>query len=293
MKWFIPSWNGDLRLVPDEGDKDKTVLIIEKPTPDEKRILKLMGEEFLKHKLVDSWDTEKKGFFSRKKKLVINAPLERVGPVVAKIMKQGPAVLTAITFKDGQCVTCSGSVAELTAVAEEAAQRPPEAAPEAAATVRRPTPSCPQCQPGAIGPASEVLLAFLSAEQHETWAKGRFIIVEGGLSGNRYVLAHRHSKLGQRFGRICYDLDSKSVVHFHDWSVPPEEEVLAAKLILEHREPWLRNEATMLGASDNELVFKNPFGDGLDGVSDAQLTQRIGRELYDIDWHMSRLLGAQ
>ena len=25
--------------------------------------------------------------------------------------------------------------------------------------------------------------------------------------------------------------------------MPPEEEILAAKLILEHREPWLRNEA--------------------------------------------------
>ena len=36
------------------------------------------------------------------------------------------------------------------------------------------------------------------------------------------------------------------MLHFHDNSVPPEEEVLAAKLILEHREPWLRNEATCL-----------------------------------------------
>lgn len=293
MKWFIPTWNGDLRLLPHDSDKDKTVLVIEKPTDDEKRILTLMGEEFLKHKLVDVWDTEKRGFFTRKKKLVINAPLERVGPVVAKIMKQGPAVLTAITFKDGQCVTCSGSVAELTAVAEEAAARPPERAPEAAATVRRPTPSCPQCQPGAIQPASEVLLAFLTAEEHETWAKGRFIIVEGGLSGNRYVIAHRHSALAQRFGRVCYDLDAKCVVHFHDWRVPPEEEVLAAKLILQHREPWLRNEATMLGAHDGELVFKNPFGGVSDGVEDATFTQSIGREVYEIDFHMSRLLGVQ
>ena len=46
--------------------------------------------------------------------------------------------------------------------------------------------------------------------------------------------------------KICYDIDDRCVLHFHDWTVPPEEEVLATKLILEHREAWLRNEATVL-----------------------------------------------
>jgi len=159
------------------------------------------------------------------------------------------------------------------------------AAPETpASTATEPkaaaTPSCPQCQPGAIAPASEVLLSFLSESQHDDWARSRFIVAQGGLSGHNYLIAHRHTRLAQHVGRICYDLDARCVVHFHDWRVPPEEEVLAAKLILESRfEPWLRNEATMLGCWDNStLVFKNPFGDGLDGVIDAQLTQQIGRE---------------
>lgn len=290
MKWFIPTWNGDLRLLPDEKDpNNKILLTIEKPTPGEKEILKTLGKVLLKEKLVDSWETEKKGFFSRKKQLVINAPLEKIGPIVAKIMKPGPAVLSAIVFKDGQCVTCSGSLAELQAVAEEAAKKPPEEAPKAAVTVRRPTPCCPQCEPGAIKPASEVLLSFLTEEEHASWARDRSIIVEGGLSGHRYIIAHRHTKLAQHFGRICYDLDAKVVVHFHDWRVPPEEEVLAAKLILQHREPWLRNEATMFCAPTDVLVFKNPFGGGSDGIEDATFTQKIGRQLYEIDFELNRL----
>ncbi len=69
--------------------------------------------------------------------------------------------------------------------------------------------------------------------------------------------------------------DDLGVLHFHDNSVPPEEEVLATKLILEHRESWLRHEATCLGG-DFDFVFKNPFGGGGDGVPDSQLTGEIG-----------------
>ncbi len=149
--------------------------------------------------------------------------------------------------------------------------------PKAAVTVRRPTPCCPQCTRGAVGPASEVLLAFLDEQQHKDWSERRAIIVRGGLTGNRYLLAHRNTDLAAQIGRICFDMDGDVVVHFHDRTVPPEEEVLAAKLILEHREPWLRNEATyFVRGGPRRSRFKNPFGDGLDGVADASLTQLIG-----------------
>lgn len=145
--------------------------------------------------------------------------------------------------------------------------------PKAAVTVRRATPCCPQCTPGAVGPASEVLLAFLDERQHKDWAERRAIVVRGGLTGHRYLLAHRSTELAARMGRICFDMEDQLVIHFHDMAVPPEEEVLAAKLILEHREPWLRNEATTFGGTQR---FKNPFGDGGDGVWDATLTRQIG-----------------
>jgi hypothetical protein len=42
------------------------------------------------------------------------------------------------------------------------------------------------------------------------------------------------------------------------------------------REPWLRNEATLLGGGYN-MRFKNPFGDRSDGVESAALVSDIGR----------------
>lgn len=79
-----------------------------------------------------------------------------------------------------------------------------------------------------------------------------------------------------RVGRVCFDLDDGEVVHFHDRTVPPEEEILAAKLVLENREPWLRNEATIFGVKER-LRFKNPFGDAADGIWDADFTAKTGR----------------
>lgn len=285
MKWFIPSWNGDFRLEPSTDDKDKTSVRVFKPTVAESRIIGDLGAKAveegwlekavldvaLDRKIGDGWEDI----------FTLAAPLEKVGPVMAKIVRPGPAVLTAMAFKDGKIETCSEGVAELQAMAETATERgakDPKKAATAAVTAKRPTPSCPQCTPGAIKPASEVLLAFLTPEQHKSWAKDRTLIVEGELSGHRYRLAHRHSVTAQRQGRVCWDLDLDCVVHFHDTSVPPEEEILAAKLILEHREPWLRNEATMfhrVGCA-GAMIFKNPFGDGLDGVADATFTQQIG-----------------
>lgn len=146
---------------------------------------------------------------------------------------------------------------------------------EKAVTVRRPTPSCPRCLPGSVEAADEVLQSFLTEEQHEMWAKERAIEVTGHLSGHRYIVSHRNGRHAQRAGKICFDQDDCGVLHFHDNTVPPEEEVLATKLMLEHRENWLRHEASCLGG-DFDWVFKNPFGDGGDGVKDSVFAGQIG-----------------
>ena len=272
MKWFIPSWNGDLRLEP--VDDDKTRLAIVEPTAAEREMLVKMGEAFEKEGWVEKWKKK----WRKKDEVILNAPLEKVGPVASTIMRPGNAVITAISFKDGQVETSTGSQEELERLAAQAKEKDAKAA----ATVKRPTPCCPACTAGAIEPATEVLLSFLTPEQHEDWARGRQIRVEGGLSGHTYLLAHRFSPLARGLKRICVDLDDKVILHFHDWSVPPEEEVLAAKLILEHHEPWLRNEATLWDVMYKaELVFKNPFGDVTDGVFDAGFSLGFGEVLMN------------
>lgn len=284
--WFLPTWQGDLRLEPDPKNDAHTMLGIVKPTEHEKKVLAALQLAFGERGWID--DKTKLLELSRfwkQKRVVVRAPITEVGPVVVAIMKPGAGTLTAVKFKDGRVETC-----ELHAAGDGPYRDPAktEPAPEikalakkedaiAAATVSRPTPSCPNCyaDPSVNAPATDTLLAFLSEEEHAQWAKYRRIVVTGGLTGHRYMLAHRHSRFAIRNTRLCRDLDDDATMHFHDTSVPPEEEVLAAKLILEHREPWLRNEATCLGATFSH-VFKNPFGDLLDGVPDANFTRAVG-----------------
>lgn len=274
MKWYMPSWNGDLRL--EDAGNDKTELSIVKPTASEVQVLGQMKSEFIDKKWIEGNDWKEPSRW-RKRKVSINAPLAEVGALSQKLMKPGGAVMTAVVMSDGEVTTHCRSVGlEDEEEVKEKVSEAKGAGATAAATVKRPTPCCPQCLPGAIEPANEVLQQFLTPEQHETWAEDRSMLVTGHLSGHEYLLVHRMSDMAGRIGRICFDLTDNAVVHFHDWTVPPEEEVLAAKLILEHAEPWLRNEATLWDANMPRNVFENPFGDISDGVVDAFFTQGIG-----------------
>lgn len=293
MRWYFPSWNGDFRL--ERIDDDATLLEVISPTAAE---LEILGElEIIARKKgwcgqdVSFW---RKGWFSSsRQKTRLDAPIGDVGPLLVSALKPGEQTLTALRFEGGEVFTVTGSSVSSDDVLQAArkarvavAGEQPESTPEkpkAVATVKRPTPSCPQCYEGAIGPATDVLLDFMTPEQHEQWRDTRSLVAIGSFTGHRYLLAHRHTKQAAVFGRICFDIDDQRVVHFHDHTVPPEEEVLSSKLILEHHEDWLRNEATLLGrpvssggALRRTAPLKNPFGDVGDGIADADFTRRIG-----------------
>lgn len=304
LRWFFPGWNGDLR-VESAGD-DAATLSIVSPTPAEVELVNAFGPVAVERGWLPAWTDIALG--SGDCKLSLAAPAKDVG-ILAMTLKhpKNPAVLTVVQLPTGTQVAleredvapaleaiAAGEVtgdpaakdtktrghkktppkgADAPSEAAKAADRPPVVA----ATVKRPTPCCPACRPGAVAPASEVLLSFLTPEQHARWASERALHVQGGLTGHTYRIAHRHSPLGIEQGRVCVDLTSRLVMHFHDTTVPPEEEVLAAMLILQHREDWLRNEATIFGASRNAApVYRNPFGDALDGVQDAGFAAGVG-----------------
>lgn len=272
--WFFPAWNGDFRLV--AGDEDGTSkLLVMQPTPHEIQLL----NGFLSKAHKKKWTREllSNDDANDTRTIVLKAPITKTGPLLVRATKPSDRTLTAVSFKNGQL-----EVAE-TGVIETLVTKAAEDKEAKAVSVSRPTPCCPKCEKGSIAPARDVLLSFLSPEEHADWAEHRAIMVCGGLSGHRYLLAHRHSETAARLGKICYDVDDRFVLHFHDVSVPPEEEVLATKLILEHREPWLRNEATVLQqGSDGKWVdlsfmrYKNPFGDASDGRWDAAITATLG-----------------
>lgn len=279
MRWFFPSWNGDLRIESDEKKPEQCVLTMIEPTPAELDLLAKFEAQFKER----GWTKGKlwKGGAFRSKKTQtarVKAPLAEVAPVVAAEYATGRETLSAILFKDGKVEVVEGDK-----ISKETAEKA-EKEGKAAATTKTPTRCCPECEPGAVEPASEVLLSFLTPEQHATWAKHRFIVVQGGVTGHQYMLAHRHTPLAVANTRMCRDLTDDAVMHFHDVSVPPEEEVLAAKLALEHREHWLRNEATCLmslssgdyGSGGHRDQLKNPFGGLEDGTGDAAILQGIG-----------------
>jgi hypothetical protein len=289
MRWFFPAWNGDFRLepvldpAPEGGYREgapaqdpvatKCRLVVLKPTAGEREIL----AKYLAVAAEKKWLEGIADFIAKMAEgdgdceIPLEAKISDAGAELVRIMKPADRTITAVSFSDGRIKVAES--AELKAVAKLAAEGEKKQA-KAAASVARPTPCCPNCYTGAIAPATEVLLSFLDEEQHEQWARTRTLVAYGGQTGHRYLLAHRHTKAAERITRVCYDLDDQAVVHFHQHEVPPEEEILAAKLILEHREPWLRNEATMLGAG--KQVFKNPFGGLMDGVADSKFTQAIG-----------------
>lgn len=272
--WYVPSFNGDFRLT--AGDDGKTSkLLVMAPTPHEIQLL----NKFLVQAHKKKWTNEllSDDDANDTRTIILKAPLAKVGPVLVKAAKPADRTLTAVSFADGKLeVAETGALETLVAKAENEKEAK-------AVSVARPTPCCPRCAVGAIAPARDVLLAFLNKQEHADWAEHRAIIVRGGLSGHQYLLAHRHTPTAARLGKICYDLEERFVLHFHASDVPPEEEILAAKLILEHREPWLRNEATVIQQTKDGgwhdlgfMRYKNPFGDVRDGRVDAAITATFG-----------------
>jgi len=283
MKVYLPSWNGDMRLTAKPGVENTSVLSLTKPTPQELLVVGAFVRVAEQKKWWRGISPKKGEPYQGAMEIVLDAPIAKASHELIALARPKDRTLTAVKFSGGNIEVIEGLTSEALAKVEKTVERAKAAEDPkkeaAAASVKRPTPSCPQCMPGAVGPASEVLLSFLTPDQHEQWAKERAIVVEGHLSGHRYIVAHRHSAIAQKVGRICFDADDGGVVHFHDWSVPPEEEVLAAKLVLEHTEPWLRNEATCLGGNRWTDVYKNPFGDIRDGTESAAFAEGVGAGL--------------
>jgi hypothetical protein len=268
--WYVPTWHGDVRIEPAADDpKHACTMSVFHPTPEERDSLSTISKLLVERKWLDKEVPPE----ATDERIRIEAPIEEVGPLLAAALRQGPGVLSALHLRNGrvEVVEHNPIVQATEADLKKLAKKPAKAA----ATVRRPTPCCPDCYVDAVKPATQSLLAFLTPEQHKTWAAERYVVCRGGLTGHRYILAHRSSEIAAKNERICWDVEDKDILHFHDQSVPPEEEVLASMLILQHREPWLRNEATCLGVRF-QRVFKNPFGDHLDGVMDASLTKAMG-----------------
>lgn len=273
MRYYVPNPCGDFRLLPD-GD-EKSILTIQNATPGEIVALRRFLATAKERGWADARDLgDTIGFLS----IAVNAPVHVAGPVLAGETIQAPSgQFTAVRSESGKIsIDVDPTKAVETATAPETTAK--EGKPEAAVTAKKPTLCCPVPISGPDIRASEVLKDFCTPEQWRDWERKGWLIAFGQVSGHAYRIAHRHSDAAKAQGKIVWDLDDDAVIHCWDWTVPPAEEVLAIKLLLEGREPWIRNNSGALGAHRDR--FKNPLGDdGLDGTDNAAALEAIGQVL--------------
>lgn len=296
MQWYVPSWNGDIRFESD-GD-DKTVIKVIEPTADEIRRLDTMTQLF-KEKGWVSTQLWKPNGDPKEQVTEVKTGILNVADQVIKNYAPGKATLTAIVFSDGSIetvesdknllvnledslgITAEREEAERKAKEEEeeeAARKKKEA--EKAVSVKRHTVCCPRCISGPLTAAGEVLRAFLTDEEWKEYSENdHSLIVTGGLSHHKYIVSHRHAKWARHHHKICHDLTNGHTLHFHDWTVPPEEELLAAILILRYREHWLRTAGSGSGAPS----YSSGFGDGMDGTRSTSFTWAFGNAMTQVE----------
>ena len=148
----------------------------------------------------------------------------------------------------------------------------PKPTPVLAVTTSRPTNCCPYTIPGDTRGrrADRLLLAFCTAEQQETWIEYGWLEAVGGITGDLYRIAHRHSPIARDQTKVAWLLTHNQVIHAHATWLPPAEEVLTLKLVIEGHESWVRNPSATLGGAP---VLPHPFQpkdrQAADGLAEA------------------------
>lgn len=233
MLWMVPSFYGDLRLE-STGPKECR-LVVKQATMQEKAALEKLAETARKKGWVDNVQGLVDG-------VTLKVPVEKAGKVLAKALKPGRKLVSAIRISGGKIEEVTEQTFERALVKAGDPYRTEEVR---AVTVAEPVRGCPAPdfnQADVL--AREVLDCFLSDEQRADFNKYNRFVTVGGTTGHRYMVTSRHerSALAKYGGRSLYDLDENRAICTHDWSVPAAEEVLALHLFVSMPgyEGWLR-----------------------------------------------------
>ncbi len=240
--WFIPSYLGDVRL---RADGKRTILVSAQVTVAEREAIARLEVHALKKGWAKSWPS---WGASSLPDVVLDAPIGKVAPILAKALKPGRKIVSAIRFEDGKMVEVSeaettddgkaaakeggpyreeGKIVASAASKIEVPQPPPK--PTAATSVAAPRLGCPAPDfAKAEIKARGVLGAFLSPDQIEDFQRYNRFISIGATTGHRYMITSRHARDSlSRYQRTLYDLDQEVALCVHDWDVPAAEEMLA------------------------------------------------------------------
>jgi len=238
--WYLPSFYGDIRLtsVPTLGPL--TMVETEALTDQERQALmalavKATKKEWKIHSPKEGGAITDLGSFlqagGRKRTFWVDAPIGKIAPILSKAMKPGRKLLSVVKFASGKMEEVHESGATL----ETAHERHPTSEPIAATTVAAPVRGCPAPDfPAAELRANEVLSQFLSNDQLEDFRRYNRFISMGATTGTRYMITSRRAKDElASYHRSLYDLDARTPLCVHDWSVPAAEEMLSLHLLLQ------------------------------------------------------------
>lgn len=206
MKIYIPTYLGDIRLVP-KGEQTK--VFFKSLTTTEREKL----EQFLRiyHLGLDS--------ALSKGQLILPANFVEVHKKFLKVFKAGKKVINAVKFKGGKI---------------ELVQEFPAKDFVAGVSIEKPPRGCPM--PTLLEQAEiqgqEVLHEFLSGPQWLDFEKYKALIARGNYSGDPYLITSRWNPGCQQWG-LLYRLPRKERICASLDDVPPAEEVLAMKLCVE------------------------------------------------------------
>jgi len=227
MHWYFPTWSGDFRLEPIEDQQDKCLLSIERPTATEKRVL----AAFLTAAETKGWvmaAVAGKRLTKRTKRTIeLTCTVAEAAPLLVAPMFGEAGTWTGIRV---------GGKVELVEGLPPAATK--EA--EAAVTLRKPRRGCPKPE-ATVRRASEVLKTFCTQRQWTDWVRLGFLRARGNHTGQLYTVFHRNEAARRRIPRLLTDHQGYPMC-VYDQSLPPEEEALAIKFAVEHRERWLLSE---------------------------------------------------
>ena len=286
--WAVPSSSGDYRLEADAAKLDECVLTVEDPTDKELEELGRFRVSCVERKW--GWEADNaEGYINMvgNTTVRINAPITACGPLLVVSKMPDRTTLTAIASKSGSQVAIVTAEQGGTPKEQEQAlvKAVKKTVTDKAVTTRRGTVCCPQPVDGPLRRASRVLREWCSPTQWKTWVERAYLDCYGGVTGRKYRVYHRHHPHAVFIGQPILDLDMVATlqgrerhdleafqscrIHRWDYTVPPAEEVLGAKLVLEHRENWIRNYSGTNGNPFFDLL-PNSVGDQYkDGTWDA------------------------
>lgn len=214
MKIYFTATYGDISV--ELNKEDKTVIL---KTTDLSE-----GEKDILREILKEYNIFPEEGFENKSFVIDNKKIEDVYKFIKKKLKKDRPTLTAIKYVDGR-IEC---VEELDkGLAEKT---------ETGAVVERPRKGCPM--PVILRSeirASKVLGEFLSNKQMTDFNKYLQFVSIGNCSKKPYLVTSRWSERVTEYGQL-YDIVEKRVICANCMEIPPSEELLSLKLMIEFKE---------------------------------------------------------